>query len=116
MSATGTNRGTGSGGGIGGAGISAGCHGRDVLAALGSIVSATARPIAPTPVVLVSSAMAGPESGPASLAQSEECRLTPREFQALGQASDVARAQVFVVRPQEGQATGRSEGLRTSLA
>ncbi len=111
LPASGVTRGTGSGGGIGGAGVTGGCHGRDVLAALGSIVSATARPIAPTPVILVSSAMSGPESGPTSLAQSEECRLTPREFQALGQTVDAARAQVFVVRPQEGQATGRSEGL-----
>jgi hypothetical protein len=111
LPAVGSTRGTGSGGGIGGAGVTGGCHARDVLAALGSIVSATARPIAPTPVILVSSTISGPESGPTSLAQSEECRISPREFQALGQAVDGARAQMFVVRPQEGEATGRSEGL-----
>jgi hypothetical protein len=109
--ALGGSRGTGSGGGIGGAKPSAGCHGRDVLTALGSIISATARPMRPTPVVLFSAAIAGPESGPASLGESEECRLTPREFQTLGQAADGARSQMFVVRPLEGGGTSVSDGL-----
>ena len=109
--AVGGSRGTGSGGGIGGSKVSAGCHARDVLTALGSIVAATARPSGPTPVVLFSAAIAGPESGPAAYGSSEECRLTPREFQTLGQAADAARSQMFVVRPLEGEGTGVSDGL-----
>jgi VWFA-related protein len=108
----GASSGSGSGGGVGGGqGSSAGCHSRDVLSAFASIVTATSRPGGPTPVVLFSVAIAGPTSGPASLGESEECRLTPREFQVLGQSADAARAQVFVVRPEEGAQAGRSEGL-----
>ena len=96
---------------------SSGCHGRDVVVALSSIVNAASRPVGPTPVVLFSVAVAAPDtsitgmvSGTSqqSVLNSQECKLTTREFQALGQTTDAARAQVFVVRPEE---TGRSEGL-----
>jgi len=45
--------------------------------------------------------------------QSQQCKLTPREFQVLGQSVDAARSQFYVVRPEEGEATGQSEGLET---
>lgn len=101
----------------------AGCHGRDVLVALSSIVNATSRPVGPTPVVFFSVQIAAPDTtvatrelssgGQASVLQSQECQLTPREFQVLGQAVDVARSQVFVVRPTEGDTGARTEGLET---
>lgn len=96
----------------------AGCHGRDVLTALTSIVRDTSRPAGPTPTVLVSAAIAAPDMSVASLGagltgqsviQSQECKLTTREFQALGQAVAAARSQVFVVRPVD--TVGQTEGL-----
>lgn len=99
----------------------AGCHGRDVLAALSSIVTATSRPAGLTPVVLFSGAIAAPDTTVSSMAmdqaagrsvlQSQECKLTQREFQVLGQAVDAARSPFYVVRPEAGAEGGRSEGL-----
>lgn len=99
----------------------AGCHGRDVLSAVSSIVTATSRPVGPTPVVLFSAAIAAPDTTVTSMQlgavqsvlQSQECKLTQREFQVLGQAVDGARSQFFVVRPAEGDTGGLSEGLET---
>lgn len=97
-----------------------GCHARDVLSALSSIVTTMSRPVGPTPVVFFSGAVAAADpamsqtevgsAGQVAL-KSQECRLTPREFQVLGQSVDAARSQLFVVRPDEAAETGRSEGL-----
>ncbi len=100
-----------------------GCHGRDVLTALSSIVTATSRPVGPTPVVLFSVAIAAPDTAVAervaspvqglAVLESQACRLTQREFQVLGQAVDSGRSQFFVVRPEEGDMAGASEGLES---
>jgi hypothetical protein len=87
------------------------CHGRDVLSALTSIVSTSANPGGTTPVVLFSVALAGPTSGPANVGTSSECQLASNDFQRLGQAAEIARAQFFVVRPDEAEEATLTEGL-----
>jgi hypothetical protein len=97
-----------------------GCHGREVLTALSSIVTRTSRPAGPTPVVLFSAGIAAPDTAVSdrvpgaapgqSVLESQQCKLTQREFQVLGQAVEAARSPFFVVRPEEG---GRSDGLES---
>jgi hypothetical protein len=107
---------------VGASSANSGCHGRDVLVALSSIINATSRPMGPTPIVLFSLAVAAPDTTVSGLTagstqtavmQSQTCKLTPREFQVLGQSADAARSQFYVVRPEEGEVQGLSEGLET---
>jgi hypothetical protein len=87
------------------------CHDRDVVTALASIMTSANSKGAPTPVIFVSSALTAPASGVSSTASSADCQLTPNEFQKTGQAADLARAQFYVVRPEESSDTGLTEGL-----
>jgi hypothetical protein len=87
------------------------CHDRDVITALASILASTNSKGAPTPVIFVSAALAAPSSGPSSLPSSSDCVLTPNEFQKVGQAADLARAQFYIVRPEESTEAGLNEGL-----
>lgn len=87
------------------------CHGRDALTTLASIMTGTSSQGAPTPVVYFSTALAAPAQGPTSLGAAIECQLTPNEFQRAGQAAEAARAQFFLVRPEETSQAGLAEGL-----
>jgi hypothetical protein len=96
-----------------------GCHGRDVLSALSSIVTRNSRPSGPTAVVFFSSGITAPDTSVSKMVaggtdqmvlESQTCKLTQREFQALGTAVDAARAHLYVVRADDG---GRSEGLES---
>lgn len=87
------------------------CHGRDVLTTLGSIMTSTNSQGAPTPVVYFATALAAPVQGPTSLGAAIECQLTPGEFQRAGQSAEAARAQFFLVRPEDASEAGLAEGL-----
>lgn len=87
------------------------CHGRDALTTLASIMTAANSTGAPTPVVYFATALAAPAQGPTSLGAAIECQLTPAEFQRAGQSAEAARAQFFLVRPEEASEAGLAEGL-----
>ena len=88
------------------------CHTRDVLTGVTSILGSITNRGAATPVVLFSVGLVGPSTATTTLgAASEDCTLLPDDFQRVGPAAETARAQFFVIRPEESVERGLSEGL-----
>lgn len=85
------------------------CHTRDTLTAFESLLSQAAGS-GVTPVLFFSSGLVGPAGG-GSIGSSNDCVLQPNDFQRIGPAADVAKAQVYVIRPEENRESTALEGL-----
>ncbi len=87
------------------------CHTRDTLAALNGLLAAMPSTGAVSPVIFFSTGMVGASTGTSELGGPEDCFIQPSDFQRLGVSADAARAQFYLVRPEETQDRTSSEGL-----
>lgn len=86
------------------------CHTRDTLQALAGALGSIPSAGGVTPVLFFSSGLVGATAG-SNMGGPDDCLVQPSEFQRLGPAADGARAQFYVVRPEQNQDRTAAEGL-----
>jgi VWFA-related protein len=78
------------------------CRTRRTLESLTGLLNSLGGGVGPTTVLFVSSALAGPRRDAAMAMAPGMCELTPDHFRVVGTATAAARAQFYVVQPEEG--------------